>query len=129
MVERKKYLFHSISLLRYEVESLCSGIENNLLLFGATAIEDRLQQHVPRTISNLRLAGIKVLIDIYRRPVLPYSEVWVITGDKQETAINIGYSSQLLTARMKVVELNADTSNVFAFLPLDFDLFYRSAAY
>ena len=57
---------------------------NILLLFspGATAIEDKLQDGVPRTIANLRSAGIKI---------------WVLTGDKQETAINIGYSCQLLS--------------------------------
>ena len=49
---------------------------------GATAIEDKLQDGVPRTIANLRSAGIKI---------------WVLTGDKQETAINIGYSCQLLS--------------------------------
>ena len=57
-------------------------IETDLDLLGATAIEDKLQDGVPRTISNLRAAGIKI---------------WVLTGDKQETAINIGYSCQLLS--------------------------------
>ena len=52
------------------------------LFLGATAIEDKLQDGVPRTIANLRSAGIKI---------------WVLTGDKQETAINIGYSCQLLS--------------------------------
>merc|ERR1712223_946931 len=56
-------------------------IETDLDLLGAAAIEDKLQDGVPRTISNLRAAGIKI---------------WVLTGDKQETAINIGYSCQLL---------------------------------
>ncbi|XP_065672695.1 phospholipid-transporting ATPase ID isoform X3 [Hydra vulgaris] len=57
-------------------------IEKNLTLIGATAIEDKLQDHVPETIANLAEANIKI---------------WVLTGDKQETAINIGYSSMLLT--------------------------------
>ena len=57
-------------------------IEKNLTLLGATAIEDKLQDGVGQTIANLSTAGIKI---------------WVLTGDKQETAINIGYSSQLLT--------------------------------
>uniref|UniRef100_A0A8D8NJG6 Phospholipid-transporting ATPase ID n=1 Tax=Culex pipiens TaxID=7175 RepID=A0A8D8NJG6_CULPI len=54
-------------------------------LIGVTAIEDKLQDGVPQTIANLQMAGIKV---------------WVLTGDKQETAINIGYSCQLLTDDM-----------------------------
>ena len=41
-----------------------------------TAIEDRLQDGVPDTIANLQMAGIKI---------------WVLTGDKLETAVNIGF--------------------------------------
>ncbi|KAH9632831.1 hypothetical protein HF086_005886 [Spodoptera exigua] len=55
---------------------------------SVTAIEDKLQDGVPETIANLSMAGIKV---------------WVLTGDKQETAINIGYSCQLLTDDMAEV--------------------------
>jgi len=50
-------------------------------LVGATAIEDRLQDEVAETISMLKAAGIKV---------------WVLTGDKIETAVNIGFSTALL---------------------------------
>uniref|UniRef100_A0A8C9Q6N6 Phospholipid-transporting ATPase n=1 Tax=Spermophilus dauricus TaxID=99837 RepID=A0A8C9Q6N6_SPEDA len=50
-------------------------IEKEFLLLGATAIEDRLQANVPETISTLLKANIKI---------------WVLTGDKQETAVNIG---------------------------------------
>ncbi|KAI5618352.1 putative phospholipid-transporting ATPase VB [Silurus asotus] len=56
-------------------------MENNLTLLGATGIEDRLQENVPETIQALREAGIKV---------------WVLTGDKLETAVNIAYSCKLL---------------------------------
>ncbi|XP_053497541.1 phospholipid-transporting ATPase VB isoform X1 [Ictalurus furcatus] len=56
-------------------------IENNLTLLGATGIEDRLQENVPETIQALREAGI---------------QVWVLTGDKLETAVNIAYSCKLL---------------------------------
>lgn len=61
------------------------AIEQNLNLLGATAIEDRLQDKVPETIKFLREAGIKV---------------WVLTGDKIETAVNIGFSCNLLTYNM-----------------------------
>ncbi|XP_017142790.1 phospholipid-transporting ATPase ID isoform X8 [Drosophila miranda] len=57
-------------------------IESDMQLVGVTAIEDKLQDGVPKAIANLQSAGIKI---------------WVLTGDKQETAINIGYSCQLLT--------------------------------
>lgn len=52
-----------------------------MVLIGSTAIEDRLQDEVPDTIKFAREAGIKV---------------WVLTGDKIETAINIGLSAGLL---------------------------------
>jgi len=77
-----------------EVERVCSQMERELVLIGATAIEDKLQDGVPKTIYNLRRAGIKV---------------WVITGDKEETAVNIGFSTNLLSPEMAIVYLNADT--------------------
>ncbi|KAL2319987.1 hypothetical protein Fmac_028956 [Flemingia macrophylla] len=66
-------------------------IECNLKLLGATAIEDRLQEGVPEAIESLREAGIKV---------------WVLTGDKQETAISIGLSCKLLSADMHKIIIN-----------------------
>jgi phospholipid-translocating ATPase len=51
--------------------------EDNLILLGATSVEDRLQDDVPETLEDFRIAGIKV---------------WMLTGDKLETAKNIGYS-------------------------------------
>lgn len=72
-------------------ESARSG-ECNLELLGATGIEDQLQTGVPEAIASLQAAGMKV---------------WVLTGDKQETAINIGYSSHLITPSMEVIILNA----------------------
>ncbi|CAL5196503.1 unnamed protein product [Lathyrus oleraceus] len=67
------------------LRKVATNVENNLCILGATAIEDKLQQGVPESIESLRQAGIKV---------------WVLTGDKQETAISIGYSSRLLTGGM-----------------------------
>ena len=64
------------------------------VLLGATGIEDRLQDGVGETIHSLHAAGIKV---------------WVLTGDKMETAINIGYSSCLLDERMDIVILQASS--------------------
>ncbi|XP_068190738.1 phospholipid-transporting ATPase IC [Antennarius striatus] len=62
-------------------------IEKNLMLIGATAIEDKLQDGVPSTIATLAKAEIKI---------------WVLTGDKKETAENIGYSCSLLTDDMQI---------------------------
>ncbi|CAD6211092.1 unnamed protein product [Miscanthus lutarioriparius] len=69
-------------------------VECNLTLLGATAIEDKLQDGVPEAIESLRQAGIKV---------------WVLTGDKQETAISIGLSCRLLTQTMHSIIINGSS--------------------
>uniref|UniRef100_A0A8C3LDD2 Phospholipid-transporting ATPase n=1 Tax=Chrysolophus pictus TaxID=9089 RepID=A0A8C3LDD2_CHRPC len=66
-------------------------IEKNLQLLGATAIEDKLQDKVPETIETLMKADIKI---------------WILTGDKQETAINIGHSCKLLRKNMGLIVIN-----------------------
>lgn len=70
------------------LEALSNEIEVGLSLLGATGIEDRLQDGVPGAIRTLLSANIKV---------------WVLTGDKIETAINIGKSSSLISSRMQVL--------------------------
>merc|ERR1719312_66659 len=65
-----------------QIESVATLIETNLTLIGATAIEDKLQEKVPETIASLLEANI---------------HVWMLTGDKQETAINIAKSCKLHT--------------------------------
>uniref|UniRef100_A0A8C1P127 Phospholipid-transporting ATPase n=1 Tax=Cyprinus carpio TaxID=7962 RepID=A0A8C1P127_CYPCA len=77
-----------------KLEECYELIEKNLLLLGATAIEDRLQAGVPETIATLMKANIKI---------------WVLTGDKQETAINIGYSCKLVSHGMSLVIVNEDS--------------------
>ncbi|NWT92349.1 AT8B3 ATPase, partial [Urocynchramus pylzowi] len=72
-----------------ELGRLYEEMEQNLQLLGATAIEDKLQDGVPETIQLLKLGNIKV---------------WVLTGDKQETAMNIGYACRLLTDDMEILE-------------------------
>lgn len=74
-----------------KLREIAISIERNLNLLGATGIEDRLQDGVPETIESLRQAGIKV---------------WVLTGDKQETAISIGISCKLLTSSMQQIVIN-----------------------
>ncbi|KAM4036634.1 phospholipid-transporting ATPase VB isoform 2-T5 [Anomaloglossus baeobatrachus] len=69
-------------------------LETNLTLLGATGIEDRLQEGVPDTIAALREAGINI---------------WVLTGDKQETAVNIAYSCQLLDQSDMVFTINTES--------------------
>ncbi|KAJ3271263.1 hypothetical protein HDV01_006935 [Terramyces sp. JEL0728] len=69
-------------------------IEKDLQLVGATAIEDKLQDGVPETIYNLLEAGIRM---------------WVLTGDRQDTAINIGISCRLLNPQMEMIVCNKET--------------------
>ncbi|KFY06698.1 hypothetical protein V492_07830 [Pseudogymnoascus sp. VKM F-4246] len=71
-----------------KMEAVADSIERDLTLLGGTAIEDRLQEGVPDTIALLANAGIKL---------------WVLTGDKVETAINIGFSCNLLNNDMELI--------------------------
>ncbi|CAN9512852.1 unnamed protein product [Ophioblennius macclurei] len=77
------------------LDQLYEEVETDLLLLGATAIEDKLQDGVPQTIEQLAKADIKI---------------WVLTGDKQETAENIGYSCNLLREEMSEVFVVAGNS-------------------
>uniref|UniRef100_A0A671VX84 Phospholipid-transporting ATPase n=1 Tax=Sparus aurata TaxID=8175 RepID=A0A671VX84_SPAAU len=90
------------------LDELYEEIEKDLMLLGATAVEDKLQDGVPQTIEQLAKADIKI---------------WVLTGDKQETAENIGYSCNMLRENMKdifIVAANTAEEVKYdpAFLPL-----------
>lgn len=76
-----------------KLESVAELIEHDFYLVGGTAIEDRLQDGVPDTIALLGDAGIKL---------------WVLTGDKVETAINIGFSCNLLNNDMELIHIKVD---------------------
>jgi phospholipid-transporting ATPase len=83
----KKYSEAVQDLLHKEkrIDEVAELLEVDLKLLGATAIEDKLQDNVPETIKIIREAGVKI---------------WVLTGDKVETAINIGFSCNLLSNEM-----------------------------
>ncbi|XP_043834358.1 phospholipid-transporting ATPase IC isoform X2 [Dromiciops gliroides] len=80
----KKFMAASIASSNRDeaLDKVYEEIEKDLILLGATAIEDKLQDGVPETISKLAKADIKI---------------WVLTGDKKETAENIGFACELLT--------------------------------
>uniref|UniRef100_A0A8D3BDC2 Phospholipid-transporting ATPase n=1 Tax=Scophthalmus maximus TaxID=52904 RepID=A0A8D3BDC2_SCOMX len=67
-----------------------SYTERDLQLLGATGVEDKLQDKVQETIEALRLAGIKV---------------WVLTGDKHETAVSVSLSCGHFHRTMNILEL------------------------
>lgn len=79
------------------MDAVAEEYERELELLGSTAIEDRLQDGVPDTIANLQMAGIKI---------------WVLTGDKMETAVNIGFSCKLLTKKMFLIMIKSDDATV-----------------
>ncbi|KAK4399890.1 putative phospholipid-transporting ATPase 9 [Sesamum angolense] len=81
------------------IDDLTEEIEQDLILLGATAVEDKLQQGVPECIDKLAQAGIKI---------------WVLTGDKMETAINIGYACSLLRQGMKQITITLDAPEIIA---------------
>ncbi|KAK7301524.1 hypothetical protein RJT34_12390 [Clitoria ternatea] len=81
------------------IEELSDQIERNLILLGATAVEDKLQNGVPDCIDKLAQAKIKI---------------WVLTGDKMETAINIGFSCNLLRQGMKQIIIHLEIPEIQA---------------
>jgi phospholipid-translocating ATPase len=67
------------------ISNAYSQIESGLTVIGVTSVEDRLQENVENTLFSLRMAGIKI---------------WVLTGDKLETAINISESCKHFSSDM-----------------------------
>ncbi|OMO65911.1 Cation-transporting P-type ATPase [Corchorus olitorius] len=72
------------------LEEASEMIEKDLMLLGVVAVEDKLQKGVPECIDKLAQAGFKI---------------WLLTGDKRETAINIGFACSLLRQDMKQFHL------------------------
>ncbi|KAG2706784.1 hypothetical protein I3760_05G118400 [Carya illinoinensis] len=81
------------------IDEVADNIERDLTLLGATAVEDKLQNGVPNCIDKLAQAGIKI---------------WVLTGDKMETAINIGFACSLLRQGMKQIIINLESPQIQA---------------
>lgn len=76
------------------IDELQFQMENGLILQGATAIEDGLQEGVPEALAQLTDAGI---------------HVWMITGDKVGTAKNIAVACNLLKLpEMKLIEFTKE---------------------
>ncbi|KAK3989354.1 hypothetical protein QBC44DRAFT_381574 [Cladorrhinum sp. PSN332] len=88
----------STSLTDREVllEAAADTIESSLSLLGASGIEDKLQLGVPETISRLRRANIKI---------------WMLTGDKRETAVNIAHSAQICLPYSTILTLDGAPGN------------------
>lgn len=76
-----------------KIEQRAAEMENRLEVIGVSGVEDRLQPQVPETIDWLRRAGIKV---------------WILTGDKLETAIAIGRTSGIIQPQCDVLIISND---------------------
>ncbi len=76
-----------------DIYKIKQEFEKDLFLFGASAIEDKLQENLKETIDMLKLAEIKL---------------WVITGDKSDTAKNIAYSSGLFRKDQPPIEFDME---------------------
>ncbi|OQR84178.1 P-type ATPase (P-ATPase) Superfamily [Achlya hypogyna] len=88
---RAQYEAAEATMDRAAMDAAADAIERELRLLGATAIEDLLQEGAEDCIYALRKAGINF---------------WVLTGDKKETAISIGMSSQVIDDTMDVIVLD-----------------------
>jgi len=76
--------------------SINDEIESNLQLMGATAVEDKLQKNVAQTMANLREAGIFV---------------WVLTGDKEETALAVSRMAKHIDSSTKLLKIEGENTN------------------
>ncbi|KAK2740656.1 hypothetical protein FQN57_006026 [Myotisia sp. PD_48] len=96
---KQSYKEASVSLVNRQekIEQAGEQLESQLELIGATAIEDKLQKGVPDTIDKLRRANIKL---------------WMLTGDKRETAVNIGHSCRLVKDYSSVIVLDYETGTL-----------------
>lgn len=97
--ERHKVAAAAVINREERMEEVADSIERDLMLIGGTAIEDRLQEGVPESIALLGDAGIKL---------------WVLTGDKVETAINIGFSCNLLDNLMELLVVRVEEHTIEA---------------
>lgn len=79
------------------IKNSYASLECHLTLLGVTGIEDKLQAGVSETMDALMAAGIVV---------------WVLTGDKPETAVNIAYSARLFSPAMQLLWLQARSKSV-----------------
>lgn len=87
----------SLTQRQARIEAAGELIEHSLDLLGASAIEDKLQAGVPETITKLRRANIKV---------------WMLTGDKRETAINIAHSAQICRPGSEILVLDSSKGDL-----------------
>lgn len=80
------------------LKKLAEKVEKDLYLLGCTAIEDNLQEYVPESMKKFMEANIKV---------------WMITGDKFETAENIAACAGLTNPETFIYRMKNTSQNEF----------------
>jgi phospholipid-translocating P-type ATPase (flippase) len=95
----RRYNFARNSHNTKELDNLFDEIETGLTFIGCSAIEDKLQDGVPDTINHLISCNIRI---------------WVLTGDKQDTALEIAKSCKLVNEQMEVINLSSEPGNIRA---------------
>jgi magnesium-transporting ATPase (P-type) len=73
-----------------DLELVIAELEQQLTLLGVTGIEDKIQTGAPEALEKFRQAGIKV---------------WMLTGDRPDTATNVAYAVRLISSDMKLIQL------------------------
>jgi magnesium-transporting ATPase (P-type) len=89
-----KYQAINNKSLSSKVEETISSLESGLTLLGVTALEDKLQENVKNDLQEYIEAGINV---------------WMITGDKMDTAESIGHSCKLFNDDTEVFKIRSGT--------------------
>lgn len=95
----KEYKTSSLSMINREAllaETVSKHLESNLKLLALTGVEDKLQDEVKNSIETLRNAGIKI---------------WMLTGDKVETAKCVSISCRLITKGQRIFRIERQTPN------------------
>lgn len=86
------------------MNEVLATLEKDMELLCLTGVEDRLQDGVPTTLKGLQDAGIRI---------------WMLTGDKMETAINVAKSSQLVKKMQEIYQFRSVRNRVDAHLELN----------
>lgn len=108
----KKFKEANMDLANKEklTEEIVNEIESGCYLIGATVVEDKLQDQVPECIRDLRLAGIKI---------------WMLTGDKFNTALNIGLSCNLISLSLQIFMIKGEEGEDLDKLSAEFKQFQK----
>ncbi|KAL4105785.1 hypothetical protein PRIC1_003843 [Phytophthora ramorum] len=79
-----------------DLTKIIAELERRLVLVGVSAIEDKIQEGAPEALEKFRAAGIRV---------------WMLTGDRADTATNVAHAVRLVSAEMRLLRLCESASS------------------